>query len=102
MELDQLGDTSLIEELQTAIGEPRFLVWVDNNMVWIGGAVGEDAFADEQSRDAIREADLDCIGRTLTPHPVAQGVPLRTGDRNRKQLVDTAVGMRHRRASCSQ
>jgi len=46
--LNQRRNSDLLEELQTAVGEPRCLVGVHDDVSCGGVAVGAQAFADEQ------------------------------------------------------
>lgn len=93
--LHELCDPRLVEELKAAVGEPRCLVRIDDNVTCGGVAVREQAFACEQRRDAISEADLDGVRRVFPFHPLPQGFALGGTDSNREQAVGGAVRSRH-------
>jgi hypothetical protein len=58
-------------------------------------AVGQQALAHEQRRDAVAEADLDRPGRPLPQDPAAQRLALGGADGQGGEPAGRAVGARH-------
>jgi hypothetical protein len=97
VELDQPRDSGLVQELETAAGEPRVLVGIDDNVSCIRVAVHEQPFAREQRRDAVPEADLDRPRRPFAHDPIAQRLAFGNADADGEDLVDAAVRARNGR-----
>ena len=97
MEIDELRVAGLLDELQSAVREPRCLIRVDREMSRIFVADGMQALAYEVGFDAIAEADLDRARRLLALDPRAQCLALFGWDGHRKEAVGAAVRAGDRR-----
>jgi hypothetical protein len=66
-------DTRFLEYLEAAVGESPCLKRIQNYMTRIRMPGTNQAFADAERRDAIREANLDGPGRLLSKNPSGEG-----------------------------
>jgi hypothetical protein len=66
-------DAGLLEYLEAAVGESPCLKRIQGYMTRIRISGSNQAFADVERRDAIREADLNGPGRLLSKNPSREG-----------------------------